>query len=139
MSDAPKYRTLANELREDIRSGRLPVGGRLPTKAALMSKHGVALGTVDRALNILRDEGLIKSEQGAGTWIIRVPDDEPDLPGQIAEIREQVEEVRAEVRDEALRSQVAAIEAALRNVYIRQGWDYPGDAKPQQRRKAAVK
>lgn len=126
--EAPKYRALADELRADISAGRLTVGGRMPTKATLMSDHGVALGTIDRALSILRSEGLIKSEQGAGTWILRAPEAAPDVPAELAELRGEVTEMR---------EHVGAVEAALMDLYAKGGYRYPGHAPADGKQKAA--
>jgi GntR family transcriptional regulator len=64
-----KYRQIAGELRARIRSGEFEPGARLPSKTALMEKHHVALGTVNDALNVLRDEGLLYTERGRGTFV----------------------------------------------------------------------
>lgn len=138
--DAPKYRALADELRADIASGRLPVGGRMPTKATLMKDHDVALGTIDRALNILRDEGLIRSDQGAGTFILRKPGPAEDVPGELAELRGEVAEIRDQARasDAGLRERVGAVETALIDLYGKMGFEYPRKAQAQDREAAGA-
>jgi DNA-binding GntR family transcriptional regulator len=63
------YQQVAHALREEIRSGRLQPGDRMPTVAALCEKFSVAKMTVERAISELREEGLIVSWQGRGTFV----------------------------------------------------------------------
>ncbi|MFD0000763.1 GntR family transcriptional regulator [Nocardia sp. NPDC127526] len=68
-ASTPKYQAIANDLRDKIVSGVYPVGSQLPTKAELMTTYEVALNTVDKALDVLRDIGLVESHQGVGTFV----------------------------------------------------------------------
>ena len=52
-----------------ITDGRLPEGSRLPTERTLAEQLGVSRVTVRRAIARLRDERLIQSVQGAGTFV----------------------------------------------------------------------
>lgn len=97
-----KYRQIASELRARIRSGEFEPGARLPSKTALMDKHQVALGTVNDALNVLRDEGLLYTERGRGTFVC------DPLP---EEAQSQLEAALSRVDD--LAERVAAVEQAL--------------------------
>lgn len=72
-SDQPKYEIIAADLRQGIESGKYPVGSRLPTKAELKASYGVAQNTVDHAIDILRQAGLVESKQGLATFVIRTP------------------------------------------------------------------
>ncbi|MCB9759666.1 MAG: PLP-dependent aminotransferase family protein [Alphaproteobacteria bacterium] len=65
----PKYVAIAEGLAADIRAGRLPPGGRLPTQRALADEVGVTVGTVTRAYALLRQQGLIVGEVGRGTFV----------------------------------------------------------------------
>ena len=53
------YETIAEALRDDIRSGRLKPGDELPTVADLAVADTVAVGTAHRAMALLNDEGLV--------------------------------------------------------------------------------
>lgn len=98
----PKYRQIASDLRAGILDGRFEVGGRLPTKAELQQAWGVALNTVDRAYEELRREGLVRSEQGAGTFVVRRP--EPPGPSpEFTEIMARLDAMEAEIRRQAAR------------------------------------
>jgi GntR family transcriptional regulator len=78
----PKYRQIAHDLQARIERGDYPPGSRLPTKAELMAQHGVALNTVDRAIDELRKAGLAETLQGVGTFV-RTPEP-PDADGGAA-------------------------------------------------------
>ena len=69
-SDRAAYRQLADLLREQITSGRIAAGQMLPSEGRLAQEHGVGLGTVKRALGVLRQEGLVVSERGYGTQVV---------------------------------------------------------------------
>lgn len=64
------YVRVSEKLREAIRENEYP-GGRLPTERVLGVRHGVSLGTLRRALDLLADEGLITRRRGSGTYINR--------------------------------------------------------------------
>lgn len=94
----PKYRQVSDDLRAQIVSGALPVGDRIPSKAELQKTHDVALNTVDRALEELRREGLIRSEQGAGTFVLKKPgggEASPEFLSLAAEFRKLSERMEA--------------------------------------------
>jgi GntR family transcriptional regulator len=60
---------IADQLREEIRSGRLTPGARLPTSAELKREFGVAQQTIQNAIDQLRTEGLVVSVAGVG-WFV---------------------------------------------------------------------
>lgn len=69
----PVYRQLAQLLREQIASGALPVGRRIPTEQDLMQIHDLGRDSVRKGLELLRGEGLIEKVQGRGTFVIKKP------------------------------------------------------------------
>lgn len=62
------YVQLAAVLRDRIESGELV--GRIPSVKTLAQEYEVAVGTADRALRILREEGLIVSAHGRGHFTV---------------------------------------------------------------------
>jgi GntR family transcriptional regulator len=73
------YRQIEAILREQIVSGEYASGDRLPTEAALSALYRVSRPTVRLALHGLETEGLVRSEQGRGTFVkmrppVRMPD-----------------------------------------------------------------
>jgi len=63
----PPYRQLAAILRDKIASDELT--GRLPSEKTLMQEYGLAHGTVRKAIAVLRDEGLVQTTPGWGTYV----------------------------------------------------------------------
>ncbi|SNY48716.1 GntR family transcriptional regulator [Paractinoplanes atraurantiacus] len=63
------YQQIAAEIRHEIVTGHLPVGGKLPSEHVLAAEHQVARATIQSALRLLRTEGLIASRKGAGTYV----------------------------------------------------------------------
>ncbi|NEQ20833.1 MAG: phosphonate metabolism transcriptional regulator PhnF [Microcoleus sp. SIO2G3] len=68
---------MANELRQDINNGIYKAGDRLPTEQQLSVRFGVNRHTLRRAIALLKSEGLLRVDQGRGTFvanaIIRYP------------------------------------------------------------------
>lgn len=65
----PLYHQLKTLLREQIRSGVLKPGERLPSEEQLAARYGVSLITARRALADLAAEGLLRRLQGRGTFV----------------------------------------------------------------------
>ncbi|MGH3067987.1 MAG: GntR family transcriptional regulator [Streptosporangiaceae bacterium] len=63
------YVQLANELRGQIERSELT--GRVPSIKTLSQTYGCAMGTAERALTILRDEGTIVVQVGRGAFVAR--------------------------------------------------------------------
>jgi GntR family phosphonate transport system transcriptional regulator len=63
------WRQIVGKLRGDIASGGLKPGMRLPTEAVLSSQFGVNRHTVRRALEELSRDGLVRVEQGRGSFV----------------------------------------------------------------------
>jgi len=104
------YRRIADDLRTRIERGEYPPGSRLPTKAQLMEEYGVAVNTVERAIGVLRREGLVETVQGAGMFVRETPPDRTtssptadqrlsELESEVATLRGAVDELRALIRE----------------------------------------
>jgi GntR family transcriptional regulator len=63
------YRAIADGLRELIDSGALSPGSKVPSENELMSAYDVEQPTARRALELLKNEGLIVARRGAGTFV----------------------------------------------------------------------
>ena len=76
------YRALAAALREEIAAEHIPVGAKLPPQRELARRLAVGRRTVVGAYNVLQSESLVRSRQGAGTWVVRRPPAQrrPDHP-----------------------------------------------------------
>jgi GntR family transcriptional regulator len=67
----PPSRQVAAYLRAQIQAGVLPPGAPLPSILRLSQEHEVATNTIRKALRILKDEGLIETVIGYGTFVKR--------------------------------------------------------------------
>lgn len=65
----PKYDQIASDLRGRIVRGDLAAGAALPSERELVERWGVARATVVKALDVLRQEGLIDTRQGTGSTV----------------------------------------------------------------------
>ena len=67
-------RTLALELVESlgdrIRDGRLALGAKLPTEAAIMAEFSVSRTVVREAISKLQASGLVETRHGIGTFVL---------------------------------------------------------------------
>jgi DNA-binding GntR family transcriptional regulator len=70
-ADVPVYQQLAAILREQIKSGELAAGRVIPSIKTLAGEHGVARGTAEKAVQVLRDEGLVHTVIGRGVFVTR--------------------------------------------------------------------
>ena len=67
-AEEPLYLQLAAILRGQIAAGKLE--RRIPSVKTLTEEYGVAQGTAERALAVLREEGLIRSRMGRGHFVV---------------------------------------------------------------------
>lgn len=63
------YLQLAGILREQIADGS--VTAALPSYTTLVEESGLSLGTVQRAIKVLVDEGLVETVRGRGVYVKR--------------------------------------------------------------------
>jgi DNA-binding GntR family transcriptional regulator len=70
----PPSRQIAAWLRARIRAGDFPADVPLPSEADLVAMFGVARDTARRAVQVLRDEGLVVTVPQRGTYVI--PEDQ---------------------------------------------------------------
>jgi len=66
----PKYRVIADAIRDDIRNKNLVAGTKLPTHRDLAYRLGVTVGTVTRAYAELQRSGVAGGKVGSGTYIL---------------------------------------------------------------------
>ena len=70
----PLYQQLYEGLVEQLRTGGIPAGSRLPGKRALAQQLGVAVNTVDTAYQMLVAEGYLESRPRSGFFALEVAD-----------------------------------------------------------------
>lgn len=94
------YVQIAEKLRSEIESGAYEPGEKLPTGRELESQWAVSLGTVQRALDLLRRDGLIYGIQGKGNFVRSDPGQPAtDHDHGNGELRQQVAQLSDELED----------------------------------------
>ena len=68
-SPVPPWQQLAAILRERIESGDLAPSTQLPSGLALAGEYGVSYDVVRKALDALKDDGLVIGVPGHGTFV----------------------------------------------------------------------
>jgi GntR family transcriptional regulator len=68
-TSTPSYLQVANLLKSEIRDGKFPLGGRLPTEAELVSRSKLSRITVRKGIEVLENEGWVVRKQGLGTFV----------------------------------------------------------------------
>ncbi|WP_175438860.1 GntR family transcriptional regulator [Micromonospora tulbaghiae] len=90
----PRYRVIADELRRRIESGAIPSGSLLPAESALTAEFQASRGTIRQAIAILRDERLVATEHGRGTYVN--PCRPEGRPGERSEVKTRERQVAAD-------------------------------------------
>lgn len=98
----PLYVSLAQRVRQDIRTHTYEPGDVLPGERDLAPAYGVSPDTVRRAMRILREEGTVTVKRGIGHVVGRLPEQEPVRLGKGDEIT-----ARLPTREESARLGVA--------------------------------
>jgi GntR family transcriptional regulator len=90
-----KHTQIAQALGEEIRTGRVRHGRRLPGEKALAARFSVSRNTVRAALHELSREGMIATRSGKGSYVIF---DGRPLDGQLGWARSlQAQGIRSEI------------------------------------------
>ncbi|SCG09652.1 transcriptional regulator, GntR family [Streptomyces sp. MnatMP-M27] len=96
---------VASILSEEIESGRLAEGDKLPTEVELVKQLGVSRTVVREAVSRLRNAGLVEARQGLGVFVMPRRTRPLDLEAETAEDTKskvrQIVEVRRPIEGEA--------------------------------------
>ena len=68
-SPIPLYYQIVEQVKEQIATGELTDGARLPSERELSEQAGVSRMTVRQAITTLQREGLIEVRQGVGAFV----------------------------------------------------------------------
>src|SRR5581483_9376653 len=63
------YEQIVLQLQQEILSGQISPGARLPTERDLAVQFGVSRASIREALSVLQSRGLVESRQGGGTIV----------------------------------------------------------------------
>jgi len=92
----PKYVVIVNAIQERIEDQTYRSGVMLPSETVLMQEFGTSRPTVVRALEILRQQGWIETQQGKGRFVRGKPADPRRMPSHAAALL--ADEVDGQVR-----------------------------------------
>lgn len=67
----PKYREVADTLREDVLSGKYAPGSAFPSVKMICRRFGVSHLTAVKAIEVLKQVKLVRSRNGVGTFVAR--------------------------------------------------------------------
>lgn len=102
-SDVPIYLQLRNQIVAGISDGRLAPGERLPTVRALAEELGVNMMTVNKAYQLLKQEGFLCTDRRNGARVRERPGEETGAlpPESVERLRILAAEARARGMDRA--------------------------------------
>lgn len=75
----PVYQQVAAIIARRIRAGELHPDRPIPSETHMVQEFGIARGTARRAVAVLREQGLVRTVMGRGTYVLPAKD-RPD-PG----------------------------------------------------------
>lgn len=78
----PIYLQLVDRIKHLVATGILNPGDQLPTVRKMAAELSVNFNTIARAYRILDEEGVLSTQRGRGTYVLR-----PMLPEQAAPLR----------------------------------------------------
>ncbi len=94
-SDVPVFRQIRNQIVMGISDGRLQPGEKLPTVRALAEEIGINSMTVNKAYQLLKQEGYIITDRRNG---VRIKENFAMHPGLSAEAEEKLCQFISEAR-----------------------------------------
>jgi DNA-binding FadR family transcriptional regulator len=86
---------VAVNLKEQIGAGKYAVGSQLPVEPELMKMFGVGRSTIREAIKLLANTGLLRVQQGVGTFVENLESNSETMDQRLKRAKEQeVDEVR---------------------------------------------
>lgn len=76
----PKYMAMRDAIANAVATGAWPAGLRLPTEVEWAGTLPLSVGTIQRALRMLVDDGIIVRQQGNGTFVAGSRDESMHAP-----------------------------------------------------------
>jgi DNA-binding GntR family transcriptional regulator len=70
---APKWASLADDIRQQITSGKLKPGEKLPSTSQLCAKYKVSTIVIRNAMITLKAEGFVEGVPGVGVFVTKDP------------------------------------------------------------------
>ncbi|MGI5491719.1 GntR family transcriptional regulator [Microtetraspora malaysiensis] len=133
----PVYKQIAELIREQIDQGDLTPGDAVPSEAELEAEYGIARMTARRVARELREQGLVYTVQGEGTFVgrpgtPRSPDRTPIYQQIAADISARIRKGELQINrpipsEKALMRQYGVAKATVRQAVAllrTQGWAF---------------
>ena len=71
----PKYLEVVEWVKQQIDTGKLKAGNKIPSENALSNQFGLSRQTVRHAISVLENDEIVYSLRGSGTYISKQADD----------------------------------------------------------------
>ena len=100
-SAVPLYEQLYQSLAEEVRTGAITAGTRMPGKRRLAAELSVSVNTVDAAYQLLAAEGYLESRERSGFYVqeyLALPTQPENLPTAAPKIQPKPAEKKQPVR-----------------------------------------
>jgi len=68
-----RYVQVADDIEREIRAGRLKPEARLPNERDLGAQYGVSHATARKAVQVLRERGLVVTLPNKGSYVVEPP------------------------------------------------------------------
>lgn len=117
----PLYLRIAGELGDQIRSGELAPGVKLPSESEIMRAHSVSRMVAKMAIRTLRDSGLIDSHPGRGSFVRSVNRIVRQVPERYRLERSGITPVESDVDGDVARQHASAHTTADESIAGRLG------------------
>ncbi|HOJ87466.1 MAG TPA: GntR family transcriptional regulator [Pseudothermotoga sp.] len=82
-SGIPAYLQIMNQIKSEILLGNLRAESQLPTVRELETIFDVNVNTILKALDKLKSEGILSSEQGIGYFVVRDASIDPEITDEV--------------------------------------------------------
>lgn len=111
---------IADKLREQIIGGQYKVNDKLPTEPELMAEFGVGRSSIREATKSLVQSGILRIQQGAGTFVERTNTNPEPMDARLKRARSQdLDEVRQLL--EMKIAEKSAINRSQKDIFIMKG------------------
>jgi DNA-binding FadR family transcriptional regulator len=154
----PIYQQVADDLRSQIASGKLPVGSPIPSTARLMKIYKASNSVIRAAVAQLQNDGILYGQPGKGVYVETTPEIAAEQAVSIGGLAEQVgafKEKLSELAERAagsgfqrdvdelnrrfdelnrrtddMQALVGVLHTRVIELYGRQGYPYPHELDP---------
>ena len=107
-----KYFQLSQHLQQQIAKGDLSPNEQLPTEDVLTETFGVSRGTVRKAVDLLETQGLVRREQGRGTFV-NDPTDQQMVGFVLSDFAKDMQRQLRQPSTQVLVQEVVAVSAEI--------------------------